>query len=483
MLIKLKDLLKRTKYLSLFMILLHIGGVISSFDAVMGSRTSQGAIAWVVSLNTFPLVALPSYWVFGQNKFNGYIKAKQDDETDLAHIVNQLKKDKTRFKSNLATQYPAARAAELLAKMPILTGNQAELLIDGPATFESIFAGIDQAKRYILVQFFIVKDDVLGRTLKEKLMAKAREGVEIYFIYDEVGCYALPNAYMRDMREAGVHAVNFHSRKGPNNRFQINFRNHRKIVVVDGITSWIGGHNVGDEYLDGGPKFASWRDTHIKITGPATLPVQLSFIEDYHWATDTTPQLDWQSGLKPVGDQRILIIPSGPADTFETATLMFTHAINTANERIWIASPYFVPDEGIITALKLAALRGVDVRILIPDEPDHKLVYLAAFAYFRQVGKTGVSFYRYTKGFMHQKTMLIDDTVSGVGTANFDNRSFRLNFELTALVLDKKFASEIETMFLEDFSHSRLMRPEELDKKSIWFNFIVRLASLTSPML
>ena len=162
---------------------------------------------------------------------------------------------------------------------------------------------------------------------------------------------------------------------------------------------------------------------------------------------------------------------------------MFTHAINSAKERIWIASPYFVPDEGIITALKLASLRGVDVRILIPDEPDHKLIYFAAFAYFRQVGKTGVKFYRYTKGFMHQKTMLIDDTVSCVGTANFDNRSFRLNFELTALVLDREFASEVETMFLDDFSHSRIMQPEELDEKSLWFNFIVRLARLTSPML
>ncbi len=481
--LKIKDFLKRIKYISLFFTILHIAGFISSIDAVMGSRTSQGAIAWVVSLNTFPLVALPTYWVIGQNKFNGYVKARKDDESDLAPIAAQLRKDKSKVKSTLATAYPAARAAELLAKIPILTGNKAELLIDGTATFDSIFAGIDQAKKYILVQFFIVKDDTLGRKLKTKLSAKAQQGVHVYFLYDEVGCYALPTSYITDMRDAGIHAVNFHSRKGPNNRFQINFRNHRKIVLVDGITCWIGGHNVGDEYLDGGQKFASWRDTHIKISGPATLPVQLSFIEDYHWATDETPELDWQSGLKPVGDQRILIIPSGPADTFETATLMFTHAINSASERIWIASPYFVPDEGIITALKLAALRGVDVRILIPDEPDHKLVYLAAFAYFKEVGRTGVKFYRYTKGFMHQKTMLIDDTVSTVGTANFDNRSFRLNFEITALIMDEQFNSKVETMFLDNFSHSRLMQDAEFNEKPLWFKFIVRLASLTSPML
>ncbi len=483
MLIRIKQLVKKTKYLSLFFILLHFGGFMSSIDAVMGSRTSQGAIAWMVSLNTFPLVALPSYWVFGQNKFNGYVKARQDDESDLSHIATQLKKNKNKFKSTLSARYPAARAAELMAKIPILTDNASELLINGTQTFNSIFAGIDRAEKYILVQFFIVEDDQLGRKLKAKLIAKAKEGVRVYFLYDEVGSYNLPASYLEEMRQAGIKAVNFHSRKGPNNRFQINFRNHRKVVLVDGKTCWLGGHNVGDNYLDGGDKFSFWRDTHIKISGPATLPVQLSFLEDYHWATDKIIDLDWQAGFTPVGDQDILIIPSGPADTIETATFMFTHAINTAKKRIWIASPYFVPDEGVITALQLASLRGVDVRILIPDEPDHKLVYLAAFAYFRQASKSGVKFYRYTKGFMHQKTMLIDDTVSAVGTANFDNRSFRLNFEITALILNESFNAEVEKMFLQDFKYCRIMTLNELEEKPLWFRFIVRLAHLTAPML
>lgn len=475
--------IRKSKYLSILFMVLHIAGFISSIDAVMSTRTSQGAIAWVISLNTFPSIALPAYWVLGRSQFNGYVKARQEDESELSYIGTQIRKNKADFKSGLAGQYPSARAAELLAKIPILTGNSSELLIDGKETFASIFEGIDQAEKYILVQFFIVKDDNLGRKLREKLISKARQGVRVYFLYDEVGSHSLPASYLEAMRAEGIEAVNFHSRKGPGNRFQINFRNHRKIVLVDGKTCWIGGHNVGDEYLGNGPKFKHWRDTHIKITGPANLPVQLSFLEDWHWATDQIIELDWQAALTRQGDQRILIIPSGPADKLETAGLMFTHAINSARNRIWIASPYFVPDEGIISALQLAGLRGVDVRILIPDEPDHKLVYLAAFSYFRQAGKSGVKFYRYTKGFMHQKAMLVDDDVSAIGTANFDNRSFRLNFEITAMITDDDFNTEVERMFLEDFANSRIMQPDELASKPFWFRFLVRLARLTAPML
>lgn len=190
-----------------------------------------------------------------------------------------------------------------------------------------------------------------------------------------------------------------------------------------------------------------------------------------------------QAALIPQGDKNILIVPSGPADKLETAGLMFTHAINSTQKRIWIESPYFVPDGGIVAAMQLDGLRGVDVRILIPDEPDHKLVYLAAFSYFSEFDNSNVQFYRYTKGFMHQKTMLIDDNVSAVGTANFDNRSFCLNFEITAIITDYDFNVEMEKIFLEDFNNSRIMLPAEFAAKPFWFRLLVRMASLTAPLL
>jgi len=377
---------------------------------------------------------------------------------------------------------PAGRAAERLAGIPYLRGNGVDLLVDGNATFESILAGIDSAQSYILFQFFIVHDDEIGREVKDHLIRKARDGVRVYFLYDEVGSHDLPNSYKDELRAEGVEVFNFHTQKGPRNRFQLNFRNHRKVVVVDGAVAWIGGHNVGDEYLGRDPKFGHWRDTHVRITGPAALAAQLSFVEDWYWATGTILSLDWTPRPAAGSDIPVLIVPSGPADDLETANLMFVHAINTARQRIWIASPYFVPDRSVVVALQLAGLRGVDVRILIPAKADHLLVYLAAFAYFEDAGAAGVKFYRYTDGFLHEKAMLIDDGVATIGTANFDNRSFRLNFEITGVVIDSAFAGQVEQMFEDDFRNARLVEGDELADKSFWFRLAARLAALTAPI-
>lgn len=470
--------------LALVAITFHVLGLLSSIHAVMSTRTPQGAIAWAISLNTFPYIAVPAYWVLGRSRFQGYVTARQAVDDRLRSIVEQAKNSVAdyRIADSLMADAPAGRAAERLAGIPYLRGNDLELLVDGGATFRSILAGIDSAQSYVLFQFFIVHDDEIGREAKERLIRRAREGVRVYFLYDEVGSHDLPNAYKDELRAAGVEVYDFHTRKGPRNRFQINFRNHRKVVVVDGKTAWIGGHNVGDEYLGRDPKFGHWRDTHIRIDGPAALAAQLSFLEDWNWATGDVLSLDWTAHPAADGNIPVLIIPTGPADELETANLMFVHAINTAKERIWIASPYFVPDHSVVTALQLAGLRGVDVRILIPDKPDHLLVYLAAFAYFEDAGATGVKFYRYTDGFLHEKAVLIDEAVAAIGTANFDNRSFRLNFEITSVVSDTAFATQVERMFEEDFRHSRSVGPGELAEKSFWFKLAVRLAALTAPV-
>lgn len=255
-------------------------------------------------------------------------------------------------------------------------------------------------------------------------------------------------------------------------------------MVVDGITSWVGGHNVGDEYMGKDPGIGPWRDTHLRIEGPATISLQLSFVEDWHWATDSLPvDLNWLPAHAENGDAGILIIPSGPADPLETANLMFLLAINMAKKRLWIASPYFVPDHGIISALQLAALRGIEVRIMIPDNPDHRTIAFATYAIFEEVHQAGVDFYRYTEGFLHQKVMLIDDVFASVGTANFDNRSFRLNFEITALVLNPAFVTEVETMLKQDFARCRKMSGDEFRSKPLWFRLAASVARLFSPVL
>jgi cardiolipin synthase len=465
-------------------VIAHLLGVLSSISAVMTTRTSQGAIAWVISLNTFPYIALPAYWIFGRSKFEGYQSAKKANDDNVQSGLQKVIDGLAPYRADLSEAGGGGLAAERLADLPFLRDNRVDLLVDGEATFDSILAGIDAAKEYVLFQFYIIHDDEIGRKVKTHLLKKAAEGVKVYFLYDEIGSHELPDAYKNELREAGCQVFPFNTRKGNRNRFQLNFRNHRKIVVVDGHTSWVGGHNVGDEYLGKDPKFGHWRDTHVRIAGPAALAPQLAFVEDWHWATDEIlSDLNWAPAEVDGGDKLVLVVASGPADDYETASLMFLHAINSAQKRIWIASPYFVPDDAIVSALQLAGLRGVDVRILIPDEPDHLLVFLAAFSYFDDAGLTGVKFFRYTDGFLHEKAMLIDDQLATVGTANFDNRSFRLNFEITALVADKDFAAEVEQMFLDDFEHSREMAENEVDEKSFWFRLSSRLARLTAPIL
>ena len=464
------------------MVTAHVLGFLSSINAVMSTRTSQGAIAWAVSLNTFPYVAVPAYWVLGRNKFAGYVSARQSEDHELKAVLLKAREKLKHLRSSRSSENQDSYAGEQIAKISYLQGNEVELLVDGDETFDSIFEGIESAKDYILVQFFIVKDDELGRELHKRLLAKAKEGVRVYFLYDEVGSHSLSKTYIQELREAGAEILDFHTRKGPGNRFQINFRNHRKIVVVDGHSAWVGGHNVGDEYMGRDPEFGRWRDTHVRITGPAALAVQLSFLEDWHWATDEIPELGWEPHLPEGEGKDVLIFPTGPADELESATLMFLTAINSADDRIWIASPYFVPDESIMNALHLAALRGADVRIIIPDKADHTLVWLAAYSFFDEAQLTGIRFFRYMDGFLHQKVVLVDDDISAIGTANFDNRSFRLNFEIMAVMADHAFNKEVEQMLVADMEQSVEMQPGDLEEKSYWFKLGVRLARLTAPV-
>ena len=468
----------------ILVIFFEVLGVLSAIHSVMHTRTPQGSIAWAVSLLTVPYVAVPAYWVFGRNKFNGYILTRKNELRALDELIQSANKGIDLVANADDKRRGAITGAEKMARIPLTGGNSAKLLIDGEATFASIFEGIDAARNYILVQFYIVRDDKLGNELKDRLIAKARSGVRVFFLYDEIGSIGLAQSYSEELRDAGVRISPFHSRKGSGNRFQLNFRNHRKTVVVDGKVAWIGGHNVGDEYVGRDTSVGRWRDTHVRVEGPAAIGAQMAFVEDWQWASDERPaDLSWQPYRSPYGSAEALIIASGPADEMETTSLMFTQAINSATQRIWIASPYFVPDDAIVQALQLAGLRGVDVRILIPEKTDIKLVTLVAYSYFADVKSAGVNIYRYQDGFLHGKAMLVDDIASTVGTANFDNRSFRLNFEITALIIDEAFASEVKKMFEDDFEASRIMEPDEFDTKPFWFKLSVRFSRLFAPIL
>ena len=463
-------------------VVFEILGVITAVRAVMSVRTSQGAIAWSVALLTFPIVSVPLYWVFGRSKFEGYVESRRSGNWFLRDILHDARPLVDPHRVDLGSEYGAARVLEQLTHLPFLSDNHAKLLINGEATFDAIFAGIDAAQDYILVEFFIIKDDELGRRFKDRLIRRAREGVRIYVLYDEMGSKELTKQYLRDLDEAGIKTSGMRTTKGWRNRFQLNFRNHRKIVVIDGHTAYVGGHNVGDEYLGKHPRLTPWRDTHIQVEGPAVLAVQLAFVEDWHWAEQEVLDVSWQPRPSE-SDQTMFILPSGPADEYETCGLFFTHAINSAQHRIWIASPYFVPDEAIMAALQLAAMRGVDVRILLPGMDDHILVNVARWTYVEEVTAWGVKVFSHGKGFMHQKVVLIDDAVSTVGTANFDNRSFRLNFEISVLVFNREFAGAVEEMLDADLACATLVTPEQLAARPYRSKVFSRIARLFSPIL
>ena len=270
----------------------------------------------------------------------------------------------------------------------------------------------------------------------------------------------------------------FRTTQGRANPLQINFRNHRKVVVVDGHSAYIGGHNVGEEYVGRHPRLTPWRDTHLHIQGPAAMATQLAFVEDWYWATRQVPELDWVPNTVCTPGQRVLILPTGPADVLDTCVLFFVQAINTAQQRIWITSPYFVPDEMVVAALQLAALRGVDVRIMLPEHPDHRLVYLAGLAFVQETVSAGVQLFRYQSGFLHQKVLLVDNDLAAVGTANLDNRSFRLNFEFTALIADHAFAAQVADMLSSDFAHCRRVAADELEVRPLAVRVAARAARL-----
>lgn len=461
---------------------LHFLGVLSAVHAVMRSRTSQGAIAWVILLILFPYVTLPLYWTLGRNKFHGYVNARREGDSEIHHVAESLRKYGPKFTATAPGGQAGVSALQQLAKMPFTHSNSATLLIDGKETFDAIFKGIDSAERYILVQFFIVKDDRIGQELKTRLCRKAREGVRVYLLYDEIGSHKLSNKYVHELEQAGADVRAFRSSPGKWNRLQLNFRNHRKIVIVDGRIGYAGGLNVGDEYLGEDAKIGPWRDTHVSFEGPSVQCTQLAFMEDWYWVTQQVPDLCWEPQPSDGQDKKVLVLPSGPADALETCGLMFVHCINRAKKRFWIASPYFVPNSQVMCALQLAALRGVDVRVMLPQKPDHLLVYLSGFSYIEEAEPAGVKIYRYQPGFLHQKVMLVDDELAGVGTANLDNRSIRLNFEITLLFADREFAAEVSEMLERDFANSQLVTIDDFQSRPFWFRLCVRLSRLMAPI-
>ena len=463
------------------MVLVELVGIGFAIDAVMRNRTPQGTIAWAIALVLMPAVSIPFYIVFGNRRFDAYVRAARKEHAGLHALWQQARAGVEPFAVHAnGGGAGLCPALERLTALPATRGNDVTLLVDGQATFDAVIAAIDAAQRYVLSQFYIVRHDGIGARYRDALLRARARGVMVLFLYDEIGSLELDPAYLQPLIDAGCEVSECNTaRRG--NRFQLNFRNHRKTVVVDGLVAFTGGLNVGDEYLGLDPEMRPWRDTHIRLEGPGALAVQLAWCEDWQWATRRVPALNWvPRAAAGGGREQVIVLPSGPADPLETCTLMFMHLIQGATRRLWIASPYFVPDEGIIAALQLAASRGVDVRLVLPGRSDNLLVWMSEYSFLPDVIPAGVKVYRYAKGFMHHKVLLCDDTAA-VGTANLDNRSFRINFEITVLA-EGAIGGAVEAMMQRDFERCHGVSLAEFQRRSWWFRVAARVARLMSPI-
>lgn len=459
---------------------LYLVGILHMLHALMNVRTSQGTIAWVIFLITMPFVAIPLYWLLGRTRFSRNVGGRREKDERLGMLARAMHERLRELEVDVPND-AFERAARILGGLPFTRGNRLDLLIDGEETFERIFSAIAKAEKYLCVNFFIVKNDRLGARFQRALIDRARAGVRVYFLFDELGSHKLPGRYLRELRAAGVECHSFGINRFWWSRFQLNFRNHRKILVSDGKVAFTGGLNVGDEYLGRDQRFGAWRDTHLEMRGPMVQAVQLVFLEDWFWAANEVPDLIWET-LPEEADQVAAVIPTGPADPLDSWQLVVAEAANSSRRKLWIASPYFVPDEGVLTALQAAAIRGVDVRILIPERADHLLVWLSAFSYYEQSIPFGVRLFRYQRGFLHQKVLLVDERLAAVGTANLDNRSFRLNFEITAFSTDAKFVGEVTRMLSEDFEQACAAKVTDFTGKPFLFRAACRAARLFSPV-
>ena len=465
---------------TLTIITFYILGFLCAASAILRARTPQGATAWVIALITLPFFTVPVFFIFGRSKFYGYTNRRRLLDKKIGRKLSQMQQVMKNSELTDNQLHPLMNSLAKLCSPGFTTQNKIELLIDGQQTYASMLEALEKAERYIIFQFYVFRADSTGKTFAELLMRKAREGVKVNFLYDEIGT-EIPDNIIHDMRAAGIEVCHFNSLRGKG-RFQINFRNHRKILIVDGNVSFVGGLNIGDDYLGLWPDLGPWRDTHVRMEGPSVIACQMTHAQDWYWCKQEDLRADWQIKTTD-GEANVLILPSGPADEKQNCLLAHIAMVNSATERLWIANPYLVPPESLLDAILLAALRGVDVRFILPSYSDAWIVMIACEVYVSRLLKHGVKVYRYQDGFLHQKVMLVDNRLAVIGSANFDFRSMFINFEITVVGQETKFVNDVAQMLQRDIEHSREVHQQEYEEMSLWRKITSRAANLFAPVL
>lgn len=472
-------------------------GVYLAGHAIHSGRTSQGTLAWVLALIFAAPIAIPLYFMFGDRRLEGYIRSRANGRRRIDRITKESLDSLKAVES--CPSDPTLRSLSSLARFPWTANNRCGVFETADEMYEQLLGAIERAQHYVLVQFYIYRNDTIGKKLSSVLQAAAKRGVATYVMYDELGCSTLPNAYFDELKQAGCRVSGFRTVPKRRRLLRVNFRNHRKLVVIDGAAVFFGGMNIGDEYRGNDKPGEYWRDTHAVAIGPSAVTAQLTFAEDWNWAqAKVLDNVRWTYVMPASGSQSsvvyqslvplcapvesMLMFPSGPIGLRESGVLLFLQLISRAMVRLWIATPYLVCEECIVQAITLAKARGVDVRLLVPQKPDGFVVGLAALSFIKEFEDIGVGVYQYARGFTHQKIVLSDD-VASVGSANLDHRSMKLNFELTGIVADAKFADAIAAMLAHDMKLAVTAGKSSCTAESPWRHFASRLARMAAPVL
>ena len=477
------------------LIVLVVNVILSGLVVFFERRNPASTWAWLLVLLFIPILGFIVYMIFGRNSKREKMfreKEKYDQEVYykyLFHDVHSAEKVKLQkeFIENKGKLVDAEYVTDL-AHLHLNSGNwmtfnnQVEYFNNGKDKFESLVQDIRNAKKFIHLEYYIWRGDRLGTRLVEELTKKAAEGVEVRILYDGIGNARLPKYFFDKFHDAGGYTAAFL----PRFVVRLNYRNHRKLAIIDGEIGYIGGFNVGDEYLGIVKRYGPWRDTHLRFQGDAIDQMQMRFIKDWNFtAKNGIIQLSEKYFPKrPQFDGiRTQIVSSGPDTQWKNVRNGYFKMINEAESHVYLTTPYFVPDDGIFEALRVAALSGLDVRIIIPGNPDHFFVYWASMSYLGELLEAGVKVYQYEKGFIHAKVLTIDGTVASVGSANMDIRSFDLNFEVNAFMYDEVITKVLEEDFMNDLRCCVEITKEWYHRRRWWFKVHEAIARLISPML
>ena len=460
---------------------------------LLDNRETSATFAWLFVLITFPVIGLILYLLIGRNRRQSHkLKRYQEHVNRSLNIClkEYIDKQGQNLKELSGKEGFSSRKKlfELLFRNSnslLTTKNSLKLFYYGKDKFDSLVSDLKDAKKFIHMEYFIWRSDAFTEKIKDILIDKKREGVEVRILYDVIGSLQLKKKYIKELRKNGIKIYPYDNQHSLISLHSLNYRNHRKIAVIDGILAYTGGMNMGQEYIDGGSRFETWRDTHVRIEGEAVNILHSVFVTSWHNTTkeeligkEYFPRNKNVSSYLPMQ-----VTTSGPDSEWSSIEQLYFNLINSAQECICIQSPYFIPNESVYKALLSAALSGIEVKIILTGKADKWMPFWAAFSFFEPLLKAGVKIYHYQKGFMHAKTVIVDNEICSVGTANMDIRSFQLNYEVNMLIYDESITKDLNNQFSKDLAYSSELSSEEYYKIGRLKNFRNSIARLFAPIM